>query len=60
MEPVHGEGGAAVAHGVCIPPGLTDRLRLERLEKAQAALAKEVANVVRLLKKPLHVTIKGR
>ena len=34
--------------------------RLERLEKAQADLAKEVANVVRLLKKPLHVTIKGR
>lgn len=33
---------------------------LERLEKAQADLAKEVAGVVKLLKKPLHVTIKGR
>jgi len=34
--------------------------RLRKLEKAQAELTKQVATVVKLLKKPLQVTIKGR
>jgi len=34
--------------------------RLRRLEKSQAELTKQVASVIKLLKKPLHVTIKGR
>lgn len=34
--------------------------RLRRLEKSQAELTKQIASVVKLLKKPLHVTIKGR
>jgi excisionase family DNA binding protein len=34
--------------------------RLQRLEKAQADLAKQVATVVKLLKRPLHVRIEGR
>ena len=34
--------------------------RLRQLEKAQAELSKQVATMVKLLKKPLQVTIKGR
>lgn len=34
--------------------------RLERLEKAQGQLSKQVTDMVKLLKKPLQVTIKGR
>lgn len=34
--------------------------RLRKLEQAQAELAKQVSSMVKLLKKPLQVTIKGR